>query len=80
MSYTLVRQVLEGYGTKGTTFDVLVEKTNLSKSSLYQIIGQGFRVGGIEMYEQNGKKLYRNRLKREKLYGKNEWQILKGIN
>lgn len=80
MSYTLVREVLEKYGVKGTTFDVLMEKTNLPKSSLYQIIGRGFKLGSIEMYEQDGKKLYRNRLKREKLYGKNEWNILKGIN
>lgn len=74
--YQTVRDVLKKYGVKGTTFQTLMEKTELSKDQLYQVIGQGFRCRGIECFEVNGEKMYRNRLRNEQLYGANEAAIL----
>lgn len=75
--YSRVREVLKKYGVKGTTFTDLVKETELTKDELYQIIGQGLRCGGFECYEVDGTRFYRNRPRREQIFGKNEWSILR---
>lgn len=66
--YSTVREALEVFGIKGTTFKNLMEKTQLSQDELYQIIGQGFTNGGIEGYKVNGVMHYRNRLRDKEVF------------
>lgn len=68
--YQEVRKILEEYGFEGTTWSNLLERTNLTSEQLYQIIGQGFKIGATEMYEKEGVQLYRNRPRGNKLYPK----------
>lgn len=68
--YTTVRKVLEEYGLEGTTWNNLLETTNLSSEQLYQTIGQGLRIGATETYTKNGIKYYRIRPKGKKLYSR----------